>query len=396
MALKGDHVDVAIIGGALMGGATAYFLSHDGHETPRILVLEKDPTFAKAASSRSTSGFRQQFSTPANIRLSQFSSAFILDAETRLGLPGEPVGMAIHESGYLLLGAAADVEAFRANNAMQRALGADVGLLDQGELRRRFPWMNVEDIVIGSLGVRGEGWFDGYLLMNAFRRNARKAGVAYRHDEVVNVRLDDSGLFYLDLAGGAVITATHVVNAAGTGAARIAGHLGLEIPVVARKQSVFAFKSPFRCEPMPYVFTPDGLFCRPDGQDYIAGIGITADGPDVDLDDMDPDLAVFDERLWPRLAHRVPRFEELRLKSAWAGHYDYCLFDQNPFIGPVEGVPNFWLATGFSGHGAMQSPGVGRALAELIRFGAYRTLDLADLAFDRLGRNRPAFEKIQY
>jgi glycine/D-amino acid oxidase-like deaminating enzyme len=396
MLLNHDHVDVAIIGGALMGSATAYFLSHDGYETPRILVVEKDPTFANAASSRSTSGFRQQFSTPVNIELSRFSSAFIRDAEARLGLPDEPVGMAVHEAGYLFLGAREQVDAFIANNAVQRALGADVVLLDPGELRRRFPWMNVEDIAIGSLGLSGEGWFDAYLLMNAFRRNARHAGVGYRQDEVIDVRLSNSGQFRLDLASGGAITATHVVNAAGAGARKIAACLGLEIPVVARKQSVFAFKSPFHCEGMPYLFTPDGLFCRPDGRDYIAGICIKADAPDVDPYDMDPDLEVFDDVLWSSLAYRVPGFEELRLKSAWGGHYDFCLFDHNPFIGPVASVPKFWLATGFSGHGAMQSPGVGRALSELIRFGAYQTLDLSDLGYDRLGRNRPTLETIQY
>lgn len=391
-----DRYDVVIIGGAVMGSATAFFLSHEQKLDGRILVLEKDNTYENAASSRSTSGFRQQFSTPTNIKLARFSADFIKDANSLLGSPGDEPGIPVTEAGYLYLGPASMVDAFVENHRVQRALGVDVALLDKAALSRRFPWLNVDDVAVGSLGLNGEGWLDGYLLMNAFRRKARNTGVEYRYREVTNLQRMENGQYRISLDDGSAVAAEHVVNTAGTFAPTLARMVGIALPVTAAKQNVFSFESEFRCDGMPYLFTPDGLFCRPEGKGFIAGIGIKEEDNDVALSDMTVDYAMFDEAVWPRLAYRVAAFESVRFKSAWAGHYDMSRFDHNPFIGTVSGVPNFYLASGFSGHGLMQSPGVGRALAELIAHGSYQTLDLSELAFARLQQNAPVHERIQY
>ena len=389
-----DRFDVVIVGGAVMGSATAFFLSRAAERHRRILVLEKDPTYSEAASSRSTSGFRQQFSTRVNVELARYSAEFILDAERWLGLPGEPAGVPVCEAGYLYLGGPEHVAGFQRNHALQRALGVDVALLDRGELRARFPWLNGEDVEIASLGLRGEGWFDGYLLMSAFRRCAQHAGVEYRQAEAAEFRRTPGGGYVIQLADGDTVATDQLVNTAGVGAPRLAATLGVELPVRAVKQTVFAFRSPFRAPNMPYLFTPDGVFCRPDGADYIAGIAI---GPDAaEAVDLEVDHDVFDERLWPLLAQRAAGFEELRFKSAWAGWYDMSLFDHNPFIGGVEGLPGYVMATGFSGHGIMQSPAIGRALSELILHGAYQTIDLSDLRIARIADNAAVLETIQY
>ncbi len=286
--------------------------------------------------------------------------------------------------------------AFERNNAIQRGLGVDVALLDPAELAARFPWLALDDVAIGSLGLSGEGWFDGYLLMHAFRRRARHNGVDYRLAEVVGLEATGDGGFGIALDDGGRVRCGLVVDTAGTSAAKIAAMIGIEVPVRPLKQSVFAFASPWKQDRMPYVFTPDGVFVRPDGSDYIAGIGIEDDAPFEDEPDFEPDHGLFEDPLWPRLAARIAGFENLRLKSAWAGHYDMSLFDHNPFIGAVDGAPNFFLATGFSGHGIMQSPGVGRGLSELIVHGRYTTLDLSDLAFSRIAEGRQLRETIQY
>jgi glycine/D-amino acid oxidase-like deaminating enzyme len=80
------------------------------------------------------------------------------------------------------------------------------------------------------------------------------------------------------------------------------------------------------------------------------------------------------------------------VSSAWAGHYDYNVFDQNAFVGPLPGVPNLFLAAGFSGHGLQHAPGVGRGLAELIVDGEFRTLDLGPLSYSRFSARRPLRE----
>ena len=391
-----EHYDVAIIGGGLIGSASAYFLANNADFKGRVVVLERDKTYRESASALSTSGFRQQFSTPVNIALSGFSIDFIRNADQWLAVDGVSPGIKPNEAGYLNLGGADAVTAFTANNQLQRSMGVDVVLLEPAELRQRFPWLNVEDVAIGSLGLSGEGWMDAYLLLTAFRNKARRLGANYLYEEVVGLAPEPNQTYRLRLSSGTEISADHVVSAAGTRGPQIASMLGIELPVATIKQSVYMFESPFDCGKAPYIFTPDGLFFRREGADYLCGLGIGATPPVVDLGDFAVDYSMFEEEVWPRLAHRVAGFEAARMKSSWAGHYDMSMFDHNPFIGGVDGHPRFYLATGFSGHGMMQSPGVGCALSELITYGDYRSLDLSDLAFSRLQSQPAAIEQIQY
>ncbi|HET6565156.1 MAG TPA: FAD-binding oxidoreductase [Xanthomonadales bacterium] len=391
-----EHYDVAIIGGGLVGSATAYFLARNPDFRGRILVLERDRTYRKSASALSTSGFRQQFSTGVNIALSRFSIDFIRKADRWLGLDGASPGIRLNEAGYLYLGGPESVPAFTANHRLQRSFGVDVALLEPAEIKQRFPWLNLEDVAIGSLGLSGEGWMDAYLLLTAFGTKARSFGVEYRFQEVVGLGIEQDERFSIRLAGGGQIHADHVVNAAGTRAPGIAKMLGIDVPVAPVKQAVYMFESPFDCVNAPFVFTPDGVFFRREGNEYLCGLGIGSNPAVVDLDDFEVDYARFEEVLWPRLAYRVAGFEALRLKRSWAGHYDMSLFDHNPFIGRVAGYLRFYLATGFSGHGMMQSPGVGCALSEMIIYGENRSLDLSDLSFNRLQQQPAAIELIQY
>jgi glycine/D-amino acid oxidase-like deaminating enzyme len=391
-----EHYDAVIIGGGLMGCSTAYFLASDPDFQGRILLLEKDRSYRQSASALSTSGFRQQFSTAVNIALSQFSIEFIRQANQKLALGDESPGIEPVEAGYLYLGDASAVPAFVENNRLQRSLGVDAVLLEPAELRTRLPWLNVEDVAIGSLGLSGEGWMDGYLFMTAFGRKAQQLGASFCYEEVKTLDVASNGVFSIGLASGTQLFADHVINTAGTRAPMIAAMLGIKLPVEAIKQSVYLFDSPFDSGKAPFIFTPDGLFFRREGSGYIAGLSIGREPKAVALSDFEVDYEVFDEMVWPKLAFRAQPFEELRLRSGWAGHYDMSMFDRNPFIGRVAGVDNFYLASGFSGHGMMQSPGVGCALSELITYGNYRSLDLTELGIERLQSDRTNVERIQY
>ena len=104
------------------------------------------------------------------------------------------------------------------------------------------------------------------------------------------------------------------------------------------------------------------------------------------------DWSLFEDHVWPTLAARVPAFERIRPGRAWAGHYDVCAWDQNVLLGPAPGVEGLLLANGFSGHGLQQSPAVGRALAEWIVHGAFRSLDLSELSPARVQTGRRVVE----
>jgi glycine/D-amino acid oxidase-like deaminating enzyme len=161
--------------------------------------------------------------------------------------------------------------------------------------------------------------------------------------------------------------------------------------VRARRRCVFAFTCPTAVANCPLVVDPSGVWFRPEGSRFICGIAPAV--PD-DADDLplEVDHALFDSRIWPALAARVPAFEAVRVRSSWAGYYEYNTFDQNGIVGPHPQIANLLLANGFSGHGLQQAPAVGRGVAELIVHGGYRTLDLAALAFERIAAGRPLRE----
>lgn len=380
-----DKFDVVIVGGAVVGSAAAWFLARTGRTS--VLVLERDPGYANCATTRSLASIRHQFSTPENIRLSMFGTDFLRGAQQALG-----VDVSFREAGYLFLSTTEGEGVLRANHALQCAEGAQVALLDVAALQKRFPWLAVGDLAAGSLGLAGEGWLDAHALMHGFRRGALALGAEYRKAEAVALECAGGRVTAVRLADGSRIACGTVINAAGTGAAALARTAGIELPVQSRKRCVFHFRSPARLGACPLVIDPTGLYFRPEGEGFLCGIA-PPEAEDPECHDFEVPLAWWEERLWPALAQRVPGFEAARLVSAWAGHYDVNLLDQNVILGPHPGLPNLLFANGFSGHGLQQSPGIGRALAELALEGGYRTLDLTRLGWARVLADEPLRER---
>jgi glycine/D-amino acid oxidase-like deaminating enzyme len=360
---------VVIVGAGVLGAATACFLARDhGCE---VTLLERDTGFARASSSLSASSIRQQFSTAVNVALSRWSLDFLRRAAQELAVDGEGPALGLVEPGYLYL-ARADTQArLRAAHALQRAAGAEVALLEPAALRARFPWLRTDDLALGSLGLRGEGWFDGPALHRAFLRKARACGARLVRAEAVGFEARGARVLGVRLADGACVPAQDVVLCAGAWSAALAATLGLAWPVRARKRDVFVFDSPAVLPGCPLLIDPGGVWCRPEGRGYIAGAPprALADGGPGDPDEPDLqaiDHALFEQVIWPALANRVPAFEALRLRSAWAGYYEMNDFDHNGLAGAVPGWAGLWTACGFSGHGMQQAPAVGCALATAI------------------------------
>lgn len=382
-----DRPAVVVIGGGVIGGAIATFLRLGGAS---VTVVERDPTYAAASSSLSASSIRQQFSQPVNIALSQYGIAFLRDAAAHLSVDGDAPALGLREPGYLYLAGPSGLDVLRANHAVQRAAGVQVVLLDPAALRGRFPWLCTDGVAAGSLGLDGEGWFDGPALAAAFRRKARALGAAWMHGEAVGLERDGAQVVAVRLANGSRLACGAVVNAAGPHARAVAAMAGVALPVEARKRCVFVFTCPDALPGCPLVIDPSGVWWRPEGDRFIAGWSPPDDAEDTGLD---VDHALFDGVIWPALAARVPAFERVRQAGAWAGHYEFNTFDHNALLGPHPGVPNLYFANGFSGHGMQQAPGVGRGVAELILHGAYRTLDLSALSVTRVGAGRPLLER---
>ena len=388
-----SHYDVIIIGGAVTGSSVAYHLAADPGFGGSVLVLEKDPSYRVCASALSAASIRQQFSSAVNIRISLHGIAFLRDVGQHLAVDAEALDIGLREDGYLFLASGAGLELLRRNQALQSSLGADILLLEPDALLRRFPWLCTEGLAAGCWGRSGEGWFDGYALMQAFRRKAISLGVQYRAAEVACVVVSDSRACGVELADGSRLACGTVVNAAGADGARIARSAGLDIPVHNKKRMIFSFRAEDSLDHCPLLIDTNGCYVRPEGAGFLCG---SAPAPDRDPDadgDFSVDWSLFEELIWPTLASRVPAFERIRPGRAWAGHYDMCSWDHNVLLGPAPGVEGLLLANGFSGHGLQQSPAVGRGLAELIVHGEFRSLDLSELSPGRLHTGRKVLER---
>lgn len=399
----GARYDVVIVGGAAMGSSLAWHLARDPAFSGTIAVIERDPTYAASASALSAASIRQQFSNPVNIALSLYGIDFLRAAGDHLAVDGEKPEIGLTEGGYLYLASEEGAGLLEELHALQRGMGADMEWLDKAALTSRLPWLATQGIAAGNRGRTGEGWFDGWSLLQAFRRAARARGVTYLADEVAGIERSAGRVEAVRTRSGGRIACGTLVNCAGARGADVAAMAGIDIPVRAKRRYVFTFHCREALPDFPLLIDVSGVYARPEGkpgpegQLYLCGASPAAEA-DPDWEDGGPDAnpvdwSFFEETVWPALAARVPAFEAIRPGRAWSGPYDMNLLDANAILGPVEGLPNFLLCNGFSGHGLQHCAGVGRALAEQIVHGRYLTLDLAELGHARIVANRPFRER---
>jgi FAD-dependent oxidoreductase domain-containing protein 1 len=334
-------------------------------------VIEPDPTYAKAATPVATGGCRRLFALPENIRMSQFSIEF---------LKREP-DVQWKEGGYLFVVGAPHAKVLEANWRTQDSLGVKVELLDRSSIAERFPWMRSDDLALGVLSPE-DGWLDPNSVLQGLRKKAQGLGAEFVRDRVVDVYVSGTRVRELELASGARVSAAAVVNAAGCWAAAIAKLAGMDLPVNPMRRFEHYVELAEALPPMPLIKDPDRLVIRPEGRGYSVGLVNSHEPRGFNLD-VDPRW--FEEVVWPACASRIPAFEQLKLKREWAGLYDECELDGNMILGNWPGrLDNFYVACGFSGHGLMHAPAVGRALAELAVKGRYETLDLSRMGYQRV------------
>ncbi len=386
---------VVIVGGGVIGAATACFLARD--HGMAVTVLERDPTYARASSTLSASSIRQQFSQPINIALSLWSLAFLRRVAEELQVAGEQPSVGLVEPGYLFLATAAGQQTLLDQHAVQHSAGADIALLSPSQLQARFPWLAVQDLALGALGLSGEGWFDGPALLQAFRHKALSCGARFVAAEATHFDSHADRVQIVHSNDGSRFEADAVLLCAGAWTAPLAAQLGVDLPVSPRKRDVFVIDTPARLSLCPLVVDPSGVWFRPDGRSgsrFLAGAPPRQPWPgDPDEPPLhDIDHALFDEVIWPALAARVPALEALRVQSAWAGYYDMNHFDHNGLAGALPGWRNVYTACGFSGHGIQQAPAVGSALAAWVAGGSSSAPVLDALSPQRLLDGRPLVE----
>ena len=384
--------DVVIVGGAIMGSSAAWWLSREPGFDGSVLVVERDPSYEFSSTSRTNSCLRQQFSNEINIRISQFTADFVRDFPSHFD--DDVPELFTHYYGYLYL---ADddtfAESLRASQRVQAACGAGTKIMTPAEIAAAYPFYDLDGIVCGSHNLVDEGYFDGGTMFDTFRRQARRNGIEYVENEVVGIDQTAGRVTSITLASGETIACGAVVNAAGPRAQSVARLAGFDLPIEPRKRYTFVFDA---AEPLdrdlPLTIDPSGVHMRSEGDAYLAGCP-PLDDPAVDHDDFAFDGDVWEDRVWPAIAARVPAFERVKVTSRWTGHYAYNTLDQNAILGPHPDVTNFVFVNGFSGHGLQQSPAMGRGVAEYLTYGEYRTLDLRPFSYQRILDHEPFVER---
>lgn len=370
-----------------MGCSAAYFLQRMGARAQGIVVIEPDPTYARASTALAAGGIRQQFSTPENILMSQFGFGFLESLGDILAVQGERPDAGLTPTPYLRLGGPEALLRMAAEHRLQQSFGAQTRWLEPDELASRFPWMRTDGVAGAVLGGPREGLFDPYSMLQAFRRKAQAAGVRFVKARAVGIDVGRSrrAVSAVRLDDARSIACGALVNAAGPRAAEVAAMAGVRLPVQALKAHSFAFRAEALSPACPVVLDhAGGVQLKPEGQLFVCAAPAAERAEPAAEHDFDPDPGLFEDKVWPRLAARVPQFEALKLERAWVGHIERCTLDGNPIIGAHPSLGNLYFLNGFSGHGVQHAPAAGRALAELIVLGAFRSIDLSRFGFARV------------
>lgn len=381
--------DVVVIGGGAIGASVAYFVKFLDPNTD-VSIVERDPTYRLASTPRASGGIRRLFSLPENIELSNYSIPFFDKFAETMAIDGIKADISLMKNGYLFIVPPSARDVLKRNFDTQQEMGCNVTWLKPDELKQMFPSMDVADLG-AAVHSPDDGWLDPYSVLMGFRNKAISMGAEFLEDEVTGLVRRGNSVITAKLKSGQQIDASHFVNAAGAWAKDICALLDVKVPIEPLRRFEHYFECQEPIEPLPYIKDSKRLAFRPEGKGYSGGV------PNLDEPrgyNFNIDHTYFENVVWPALVHRFPQFERARCKNTLSGLYDQNEFDGNVIIGPgADGIGNFHMLAGFSGHGLMHAPGCGRAMAEWLLKGHYETIDLKRFGWQRLLDGTPIREE---
>jgi len=373
--IQGRSADVVVIGGGIVGASVAYHLARMG--AGEIVLLERETLLGTGSTGRCAGGFRYQFSTEINVRLSLVSIPMILAFQEEMDWPVD-----LHQNGYLfLLSTPEEIAAFQENVRLQNRLGVPSEFLEPPEIAKLAPHLCLDGILGGAYCAQ-DGIGDPNGMTQGYASAARRLGVDIHTGVAATGIRSASGKIEGVETGQGFIPCKHIVNAAGPHAREVASWAGVDLPVYPERRHVyttFPFDQAPRDHLMVIDFATTFYFHRESGG-VLMGMRNPEEQPSFELS-VDPD---FLERVLEVGLKRFPDLAAAGIHRPWAGLYEMSP-DAHPILGRVEEVEGFHLANGFSGHGFQHAPAVGKLLAEEIILGSARTLDVSAL---RLGRFR--------
>ena len=349
-----------VIGGGIEGLAIAWSLAERG-ETD-IVVVDRD-SLCSGMTGKSSSVVRCHYGTESLAAMAWYGVGVF---ERAPELFGDDIGF--RQCGYVVGVGESDIDAMKANVAMQQQLGIDVDFIGHDAMAKLWPGVHLDDFAAFAYEPRG-GRGDAYLAGMAFAGAARTHGVRIRPNTPAASLLAsaDGSVYGAALLDGSEIHAATVVLATGPWAPALGATVGLDIPVRAQHAQLVIVDQGQAAPDVPVLSDLPCLqyICREPNGELLVGNSDHSAPRFVDPDhypNRADDAAI--EKAVGKLDHRLPDMPDPRVSGTYAGCYDVTP-DYNPIIGPSP-VDGLFLATGFSGHGFKIAPAVGRLVADLL------------------------------
>jgi len=382
------HFDVIMIGGGVMGCATAYYLLKSNPDL-NVAIVEMDPTYEKSSTALSDGNTRIQFNIQENIQMSLYGLEVMETFAEKMAVGEQNPEIAFRQQGNLFLVDNESLSEAREGLQLQQSLGCQVEWLSLEEISLRYPLIDPVDCVGGTFGPL-DGILDPYAMLVAYKDKAISMGAQFITAEVKELLYENKGVKGVKLSSGEELPARTAVNSAGAWATKLAKTAGIDLPVSPVMRQVFVVETEYHSDDLlPAFFSPSGLYCIHEGGNcFIVGKSLQEDPIGFEFA-WSRDR--FTETLWPELVEFVPSFDRLKVMRGWAGLYAVNTLDGNAILGEWPELSGFFLANGFSGHGFQHCHAVGRYIAELILDNT-PSLDLSVFSPQRILTNEPVFE----
>ncbi len=365
--------DVVIIGAGVIGCSTAYHLARMG--ITDVAVVEMDQA-GSGSSSKSASMLSLQFCPDElSVQMAKYSYARYMQFEQELGVPID-----FKKIGWLSVATPASAGPLLAKSKLLQSQGVETDILSPEEIKRRYPEINTEDLVLGAWGP-DDGPFDSHMIVWGYIKRASEMSVRLHQDaRATGIRVRHGRVEGVDTTQGYI--ATHrVVNAGGPWAIEIGRWIGVEIPIRNSARSILVTR-PLPDIPSTYPFVEDVTvewYFRPEGPGVLMGMGAQ---PVTDLNvQFSPEMM---NEMMDAAVQRVPVLEKASMLTGWTGIRPLTL-DDHPILGPASSVDGFILNCGWGGKGIIQAPIAGQLVAEYISHGRALTMDISSLGINRFG-----------
>lgn len=372
-----ERAEVVIVGGGIIGASIAYHLAALGMQD--VVLLERELFFGAESTAKCAGGIRAQFTTPVNIQLSLLSIQRFATFAEEMDLPVD-----FRQVGYMFMSPTPENwELAKQNAEFQRRHGVPVEALTPDRIQEMVPELETADLV-GAHFCPIDGLGDPHGFLQGYLKAARRLSVRIHNQRPVTGFVTENGrITAVETPQGPIATGL-VINAAGAWAGQLGKLLGLDIPIVPiRRQIATTDAMPWIDPQWPMmVDNGSGVYMHPEGSGLLMGMANKAEPPGFNTN-LDED---FTSEIVMAAIHRMPRLEEGRIATAWAGLYEVTP-DHHPIIGFHPEVPNLLIAAGFSGHGFMHAPATGQVVAELVHDGK-PSIDLSALRIERFSENR--------